>query len=155
MNVKLQKIKKLSDADITLFEKKIGFELPFSFRNFLLKFNGAEPETNIFNIESANDSGVNGFIPLNEILKEAKNLDCIDKTILPIAWAEGGNYVVLDTRDGIVYFWDHEVPSEEHKLANDIDLFLNNLKPFDPESIELKEGQVESAWIDPNFLKNL
>jgi len=41
------------------------------------------------------------------------------------------------------------------KLASSVFEFLESLTPFDLDSVELKDGQVESAWIDPDFLKGL
>lgn len=156
MSVKLNKEKIIPISEIESFESKVGISLPALYRNFLLNHNGVEPETNIFKIDKKNDSGVNGFIPLNRILDECKFLDHISEAVFPIAWAEGGNYVVIDLGgNGAIYFWDHEEPQLKHKLADDFNQFITSLKPFDPSKLELKEGQVENAWIDPDFLKNL
>jgi hypothetical protein len=93
---------------------------------------------------------------ISKILEERKYLDHIGGEVFPIAIAEGGNYVVIDLdQKQSVCFWDHEDPKNMTKLADSIYEFLDNLMPFDPDSVELKNGQVESAWIDPDFLKNL
>jgi len=52
-------------------------------------------------------------------------------------------------------FWDHELPDKLTKLAGSFAAFLELLEPFDPDSIQLKHGQVERVWIDPEFLKKL
>ena len=61
-----------------------------------------------------------------------------------------GNYFVL-VGEG-VSFWDHET-SEIVNLASSFNEFATNCVV--PEDIELSEVQVESAWIDPEFLKEL
>lgn len=40
------------------------------------------------------------------------------------------------------------------KLASDIHEFLDALAPFDPDSVELKKGQVELAYC-PRLFKNI
>jgi len=155
MKVKLAKTGSAVLSDIERLEFQINVKLPQSFLQFVRTHDGAEPETNIFEVGGTNESGVNGFIPVAEILKERANLDELQTTAFPIAWAEGGNYVFLDAQSGEVYFWDHEQPSKPVQIAPDFDAFLNLLEPFDPSSIQLKPGQVQSAWIDPEFLKSL
>ncbi|MBX3432813.1 MAG: SMI1/KNR4 family protein [Pirellulales bacterium] len=100
-----------------------------------------------------NDSGVNRFIPVRQILAERKNIEELSARAFPIAWAEGGNYVLIDLdAAGAVFFWDHET-AESTKLADDFDGFLATLQPFNVDDIELKPGQVKSVWVDPDFLK--
>ena len=73
-----------------------------------------------------------------------------------MAWAEGGNYVLVDEgRKGTVWFWDHEIPDAPTELAPNFGAFLNLLEPFDIATIQLKPGQVKKVWIDPEFLKRL
>ena len=89
------------------------------------------------------------------MVEERKYLDDVGEKVYPIAWAEGGNYVIVDSeKNAAVFFWDHEEPQNHTSLGDDVYEFLSNLEPFDPDSVELKEGQVESAWIDPEFLKD-
>jgi hypothetical protein len=54
-----------------------------------------------------------------------------------------------------VYFWDHEVLDDPVELAPNFDAFLDLLVPFDSSAIQLKPGQVNRVWIDPDFLKKL
>jgi hypothetical protein len=129
--------------------------LPNSFLAFIRQHDGAEPETNIFKIGSANESGVNGFIPVRKIPDERANIENLPSTAFPVAWAEGGNYVFVDAASGAVYFWDHEQPEAPVQMASDFAAFAEMLEPFDPGSIKLRPGQVKSAWIDPDFLKSL
>lgn len=137
-------------------ENKSGLVLSESFKNFALKHDGARPEVNTFRINEKNECGVNRFIPISQILSESKYIENLPDGVYPVAWAEGGNYVLLNqVADGQVLFWDHEIPEDMVKIAESFDLFIASLQPFDPQSIELKPGQAKSAWIDPEFLKRL
>jgi hypothetical protein len=156
MNVKFSKPIAVQEGDLDQFARAIGHILPHDLKHFFLEFNGAKPEANIFTICENNESSVNALIPLANIVDESRCLDHIGEGIIPIAIAEGGNYVVIDLNEvSAVYFWDHEEPEGRYKLANNIYDFINALKPFDYESVELRDEQVESAWIDPDFLNSL
>jgi hypothetical protein len=155
VKVKLTKGRLALLADTEKLEREIGEALPNSFLEFIGQHDGAEPETNIFKIGGANESGVNGFIPVREIPDERANIENLPSTAFPVAWAEGGNYVFVDAACGTVYFWDHEQPIPPVQMASDFAAFVELLEPFDPGSIKLKPGQVKSAWIDPDFLKSL
>ena len=155
MPIKLKDPSLTSMADIKNFERNLGKLLPENYKEFLLNYNGAKPESNTFKIGIDNDCGVDRFIPISKIIDEAKNIDHAYTSQIPIAWAEGGNYILLDLETGKISFWDHEIPEGQVELAPDINSFIDQIEPFDPNSVELKEGQVKSAWIDPEFLKNL
>lgn len=156
MSVKFSKPKAIDQKDIDLLAQALDCSIPDDLKKFFLEFNGSKPEINIFTISQNNESGVNELIPVSKIDGERKYLDHVGKRVFPIAVAEGGNYVVIDLDQGqSVYFWDHEEPQNLIKLASGIYEFLDILMPFDLDSIELQKGQVESAWIDPDFLKNL
>jgi len=155
MPVKISGASPVSEIDIDRFANELGHKLPDTYIEFVLLHNGAKPETNVFKISEDNDCGVDRFIPVLKIRDEIKNIDHVSSTKIPIAWAEGGNYLLLDLDSGKISFWDHEIPEEQYDIAPDINVFIEQLKPFDPSTIELKEGQVKSAWIDPDFLKNL
>jgi hypothetical protein len=156
MKIKLNGCGHASEEAISGFEEFLGRQLPESVKSFLRSCDGARPEPNIFPVGPSNESGVNGFIPLRMIPQEIPRLRNVKSKAYPIAWAEGGNYVVVDAdRDGGVYFWDHELVEPLTKVANDFGHFLNHLAPFDPKSIRLKPDQVKKVWIDPNFLTSL
>ncbi|WP_444959735.1 SMI1/KNR4 family protein [Microbulbifer sp. VVAC002] len=156
MRVKFSKPKAVEERDIDYLAVALGCSMPVDIKDFFLEFNGSKPESNIFKLTKNNSSGVNKLIPVSEVLNERKYLDHVGKGVFPVAVAEGGNYVVIDLdKNQEVYFWDHEEPQNMVKLAGNIYEFLDSLIPFDTNSIELKEGQVESAWIDPEFLKRL
>jgi len=155
MKIKMRNGRSATPGEIARFEGQIGHSLPLSFLEFVRKHDGAEPETNLFKIGEAIESGVNGFIPIGEILVERANIEGIPSTLIPVAWAEGGNYVLLDLTSGVLLFWDHEQPNFKIRLVSDFASFIGMLEPFDPASIKLRPGQVESVWIDPDFLKSL
>ena len=153
MNLKMTKGASASRLDISALEEFVGKPLPQEFKAFLHEYDGADPEPNIF---PPNDMvGVNRFIPAKEILRERQGIENIGAHAIPIAWASGGNFVLLNMdAGGEVEFWDHET-AEITTLANSFDSFLSALRPFSVDDIELKPGQVKSAWVDPDFLKSL
>jgi len=156
MNIAINGGKPASERDILALESALGCCLSAAFRTFVEASDGAEPENNIFKVGSDNESGVRQFIPVAEIPHELTFLDDLSAHAYPIAWDDCGNYVVVDEdQQGAVFFWDHELPEPLTKLASDFGEFLNLLQPFDPASVQVKPGQVKSAWIDPEFLKLL
>lgn len=145
-----------SEDDLRHIEQVIGFPISRTFADFVRAHNGAVPETNTFNIAQGNQSGVNRFIPVSDILAERQRLEPIPRGAYPVAWAEGGNYVFINEEEGgKVYFWDHEVADGTHFLADTFDAFLANLTPFDVRSVSLAPGQVKRAWINKDFLKRI
>lgn len=109
MSVKVAKSAAAPTSDIAAIEAFLGSELPSGFKGFLSEYDGAKPPTNIFPIDSANDSGVNRFIPSRRFLLEREKIEGLPDRAFPIAWAEGGNYVLIDIDAGeAVLFWDHE-----------------------------------------------
>lgn len=156
MTVKLYNGDVASAVALANLERRLGAPLPESYRNFAAAFDGAEPETNIFPIGSGNESGVTEFIAVSNVDEEAKHIENLGAAAFPVALAEGGNYVLLDLAErGAVFFWDHESPDELVEIAGDFESFVSMLKPFNVDDIELKPGQLQSAWIDPDFLKSL
>ena len=155
MRVELTKGSSASEKDIAFLAQKLGTQLPPDLLAFLHLHDGAEPEPNIFKIGATNEAGLNGFIPVREIAREAQNIENLSAGSFPIAWAEGGNYIIIDRASGgAVFFWDHELPGGPTKLADSFQSFLDLLEPFDATTIQLKPDQLISAWIDPDVLKS-
>ncbi len=76
------------------------------------------------------------------------------KTVIPIAESSFGNLICLNLDSGFVVFWDHEDPSgnEENKIADDIQALIQNLKPFDVDTIEIEaKGSIIKA--NPEFME--
>jgi len=144
------------DADLRALESVVGASLPADYRVFLQDRNGGEPAQNTFSIPSAdNQSGVNEFMSVRQIRDELTAYgDRLPRRTIPIAYAEGGNLVLLALDDGRVSFWDHELEDTDpvFPLAADFRAFQASLQPFDPSTVELKPGQVKRAWIDPDLL---
>ena len=148
--------RRLSEEEIQEVEHGLEISFPGDYREFVANHDGLRPQLNIFSVSGTNESGVNEFIPLHRIRTECAFIENLGDARIPIAWAEGGNYVCLDvSSEGGVFFWDHEEPDRDAKLADSFSHFIELLAPFDPNSVELKPGQVKSAWIDPEFLKSL
>lgn len=142
--------------DIRNLERSIGDKLPTSFLKFVNNQDGAKAATNVFTGSQSDNCSISQFIPVKQIQKEKLIVEGLAPTLIPIAWAEGGNYVVLDQKQNFeVFFWDHEVAEQSEKLAADFAEFLERLEPFDPKTVELKPEQILDAWIDPDFLKSL
>ena len=68
---------------------------------------------------------------------------------LPFAEDSSGN-LYTTKNNGKIYFWDHET-DDTVLIANSYEDLLGGLK--EPSSIELREDQVKSVWIDPEFAK--
>ena len=156
MTVALRSGGRANEKDVLFLEEIIGQPLSHEFRKFLSSFDGAKPEINVFTVNAQIESGVNRFIPVDQIPLERNNIENIPDEGYPIAWAEGGNYIILDEgRQGAILFWDHEIPGEEHKIANSFGAFLDQLHPFKPSSVRLAPGQVKSAWVNPDLLRRV
>jgi len=156
MKIKLTKGRAASQEEIAALQGKLGEPLPSDYTEFVGRNDGAEPENNIFRIGATNDSGINAFIPVDEVADEMQRIENLPGRSFPVAWAEGGNYVFVNlAAGGAVFFWDHESPESIVRLADNFLSFLELLEPFDVRSVKLKPGQVKKAWIDPDFLKDL
>jgi hypothetical protein len=140
----------LDEAEIREAEFQLGCALPLSYRAFVTKHDGATPESNIFST-SGNQSEAREFVHVREAASLRTNIEGFPREGIPVAADSCGNYVWLDPRTGEVFFWDHELEGIGEKIADGFDAFLEGLQPFDAKSIELKPGQVISAWIDPKF----
>jgi hypothetical protein len=115
----------------------------------------AKPEENVF---TANRNvGIDGFIPVREIWGERRFLvDRLPPHAFPVARDGCGNYVVIDQGEGgTVYFWDHELHDPLTRLADDWDLLLAGLEPFDPGSIKLRPGGATVTVFDPELFQQL
>jgi hypothetical protein len=155
MNVKVTSPGPAPQSDIAELERAIGRPLPPQFAAFVSQHDGATPDDNVFRVGSANAAGVNRFIPVSQINAERQSAG-LPPGCIPVAWAEGGNLVILDAdRAGSIYFWDHELPEDPIVIAADFSEFLKLLRPFVPpgETAPLPSGA--KAWIDPEFLRKL
>ncbi|MBE3665694.1 hypothetical protein BOO30_07335 [Vibrio navarrensis] len=154
MKIKYSKSKPIREEEFEFFSQELGSNFSEKLKQFFINFNGSKPQDNVFKISHDNECGIDEFIPFSKILEERKYLYHVDSKVIPIAWAEGGNYIVVDLDNcESVYFLDHEEPQRLVKLATDIYEFLSEIKPFNLKEFVLKEGQVKSGWINPELLK--
>jgi len=176
MPIKITKPNERTDrANVDGFETVIGKKLPDDYREFLFNFNGGRPESNEFSVPAQKSAaGINLFYGLlkakewGDLLYQREMLmDRVPKDVLPIGEASCGNAVCLSLRPdtyGQIFFWDHELEADEGQeatfsnlflISNSFTGFLSDLEKFDINQVQLKPGQVKSAWIDPEFLKSL
>lgn len=149
-----------SDA-IKNLEATIKVSLPQEYIDLLGTMNGAYIQENIFDIPGGNNAGVSQFIPFDKIIYCKSLIEQTGpKKFLPFAYASGGNYVCLSIKErefGVVYFFDHEVPGMKAltKIAPSLSNFLDVLRPFSVDDVELDPNDVGEVWIDPDFLKQI
>jgi hypothetical protein len=155
MKITLKGGQRANENDIVALEAVIGQPLDVQFRRFIDGNNGANSEGNSFPVNGISHvGGITEFIPIQNAIREREYIDDIPSSAYPVASSEGGNYVILDqNQGGAIYFWDHEVEGGISKLADSFDAFLDMIEPFDASTITPAPGQVKSAWIDPDFLK--
>ncbi len=91
MTISLRASGQADKRDITVLEETIGQPLSSGFKEFVGLFDGFEPEANVFRVNVEIESGVNGFIPVQQIIAERSNIENIADQAYPFAWAEGGN----------------------------------------------------------------
>lgn len=153
--------------------KEFGVEFPKSYVEFLEKYNGGFPDRNIIEISGSefNSISITSFFGLHEggiddlISQNKVYSGRIHVGYVPIARTEGGNIVcinLLPTGYGKIFLWDHdselllETPIGEDQLifiSDTFDDFLDEMKLVDED--ENQDYEVQSVWIDPDFLKSL
>lgn len=142
-------------------ERKIGRPLPSEYVASLQTLNGAYFDPNEFSLPDGHNAGVPQFLPFNDVIQHMEYMEQTQVLgYLPIARAEGGNYVCLSLCDGDfgrVYFWDHEVPGYDafSRIGDSLNEFLNSLRPFEIGDVFLDPARIKEVWVDPEFLKNL
>jgi hypothetical protein len=162
-----------SKKDLRAVEEALGASLPPAYRELLLKSNGGEPESNTVAGRWHGVASVSCFFGIHQqafrdLMKQWKlHRDRVPPALLPIAADSCGNLICLGIPGpgkGVVYFWDHEVEAEEgekptyrnlKRLATTFESFLKALTPFGPDDVKVSPDDVESVWIDPEFLKQL
>jgi len=153
-----------TEDNLVDFERELGARVPAPYREFLLQFNGACPEPNLFNFKDSDKGsdcryilGLNGTDHDLRHYLETHKLR-LPQGLLPIAYDSVGNLICISIRQqdhGHVYFWDHSLAnsasaSDNQDLADKIlpvadsfDQFLFNLKDPAPEPV-FKEGPDET-----------
>ncbi|CAE6874284.1 hypothetical protein R75465_08499 [Paraburkholderia aspalathi] len=150
-----------SSDTVAHVEMILRVKLPQEYLNLLAAMNGAYIEENIFDIPGGNHAGVSRFIPFDKVLYEKSLVEQTGPTeFLPIADASGGNYICLSIGSNDlwgVYFFDHEIPGDDAltKIAQNLPQFLDILKPFSVDDVQLGPNEGGHTWIDPEFLKEI
>ena len=156
--------KLLNISDIIQLEKRIKLKLPKDYCEFLLEYNGGDPESNIIYFKGNSLSinyffglGVDSLYDLEKTYFQVKNR--IPKYCIPICEVEGGNLLLLNYKKSSIYFWDHEEESNKlkhlTKISNNFKNLLDIIQPFDIESVNMDNCEVLEVWVDPDFLKEV
>mgnify|MGYP004591174143 CR=1 FL=1 len=144
---------KPSSERIKWFEKTYRVELPVEYKEFLSKYNGCRPLTNIIKtnkndyvierflclLDRPKDNEVDGWYDITSVLTQ---LDCrliddedlIGMNVIPIAALFAGDFVCLDYRESTspcIVIWDHEESDEfepvTEKIADSLTEFFDML----------------------------
>lgn len=138
---------KLTLEQLEQFELEHNVKFPESYKNFLLKWNGGYVKPEIFMISDEQGRSVlNVFFGIGDMYDNlADFIEILEGRLpegfIPIADDPSGNIICLGTKEPYydqIYFWDHELESEDpndmsnmYFLANNINEFLDKL--FEPE----------------------
>lgn len=144
----------VSEERIKWFEKTYRVQLPKEYKEFLNKYNGAKPITNILSVnkreyiverflcllDKPSEDEINGWYDLTSVLTQ---LDCrliddedlIGMNVIPIVALFAGDFVCLDYREDknpSIVIWYHEESDDfepvTEKIANNINEFFYMLK---------------------------
>ena len=143
--------KQLTELQLSKFEKKHGRVIPGPYRDFLLKYNGGDPDPCGFRLKRAPQGiskrcAVKMFLGV-DVPEPTLGLDYtltrfrdrVPANLFPIARDPGGNLICIATEgadNGKVFFWDHEFEAEEgepptsrnvYLVADSFDEFLEGL----------------------------
>ncbi len=115
--------------EIAAADKALGFAIPETYRSFLMVTNGGQPVQNYFSAMV----GVQEFLGVRDLIRYRAMMEGrIPPRMLPVATAEGGNFILLAASKDqcAVYFWDHEHEGGGfplHELAPSFDDFVSRL----------------------------
>lgn len=142
-----------SEERIKSFEDYCGVNLPIEFKEFLEKFNGAVPVTNVFShngreyvierflclLDESQSDDVNSWYDIEVVLSQIDTRLTDDEestgaNIIPFASLFAGDFVCLDLRDEntpYVLVWFHEESDDfnpvTERIADSIDHFWGML----------------------------
>lgn len=146
-----------SEKEIADFEAKIGYELPLTYKTFLLEANGGEPvlgcihvlqkgkseEWNLANLLGLHDKE-NG-VSLNSAFDQTRGR--MPEEFIPFADDQGGNYYVLNLskkKYGEIHFWDHNLEAEKgRKYYKNISFLFSSFQAFSESLGEPKPYEKE------------
>ena len=145
---------------LSKIESAIGAKFPDQYVAFLAKFGAGDPDSNVLSGDER--VSVSRFLTIgaDEEYSMEKSLevysDRIPDAFFPVAEAAGGNLILMNSKDGSIYFWDHELELKSpnaavSKVANSFDEFLNLLQPL--TDADIPKHEVVSVKVNPDFAK--
>ncbi|UYY77158.1 SMI1/KNR4 family protein [Sphingomonas sp. R1] len=150
MPVSIPTMPQPTEDELLALAAHIGQSLPLSYIQFVMLHDGAKPGENVIKT-SDNEVGVSRFIPVREAAALSGEIEGFPSSAIAFAEDDCGNYFYIAPSNGAVYFWDHELEGVDERMAEDASDFMAKLSPFDASTLQLRPGQVRSAWIDPSF----
>jgi hypothetical protein len=141
-----------TETELQQFEAQIGALLPLPYRQFLLQYNGAQPDPKDIQVPKWGATFLRSFYALgpagSQTLRHYHQLfqDRIPKAFIPIISDAAGNVFVLGISGkytGQIWFWYHEGESDDgekptfrnmYKVAPHFQAFLDQLYEYkEPE----------------------
>jgi hypothetical protein len=154
VNIKIKSVEPYSDSELSELEVCSGVSVADELRKFFNEYNGARFSPIGLQGDVRGDVGISGFLSIAQILIEVRRFK-FRSGYIPIALAEGGNYVVIDLVSMGVLFLDHEVEDGYRKVAAGVDDFVKGLIPNADIQDDFSDMKVKSVWIDPAFLASI
>jgi SMI1-KNR4 cell-wall len=153
MAITVKATKPVGEPELLRAEASLAVSIHEGYRAFLQATDGGRPNEGTF----SPNIGVTEFLGAREIVSVRSRLrGRLPETLLPIAGAEGGNYIcisVAEGQEGAIYFWDHQFEGDRatERLAVSFDDFVSQLR--EQPLKDLSPHRVLSVEIDPEFLK--
>jgi hypothetical protein len=132
-----------TDESLAEFQRKLGLPIPACYREFLKAHNGGRPSPKGFEFKDAQGKvekdNIHYFFGLHfgrigSLAQEFEMYyDRIPLGLLPIARDPFGNLVLVKLtikRDAPVFFWDHELESEDEPTMDNVFLINESFENF-------------------------
>lgn len=154
MNIELKSVEHYSEFELSELERYSCVSVDDDLRRFFDDYSGARFFPSGLQGDARGDVGISEFLAIAQILVEVQQFR-FRPGYIPIALAEGGNYVVIDLVSKAVLFLDHEVEDGYRKVAANVDDFVSRLIPNAEIQDDFSGINVKSVWIDPAFLARI
>lgn len=150
---KLENLEKLKEFEIR------HFQIPASFRDYLINYNVAKPRKSYykkdieFNLNYLLGFSQHSYEDFIDTIKTYTNR--IDKNLFPIGSIDGGDLLCIDKKTEQIFYWNHEINdkglegNEEKatKIADTINEFLESLiLSSEPTEYEIQKA-IENAVV--------
>lgn len=150
---KLENVEKLKEFEIHYFQ------IPASFRDYLINYNVAKPRKSYykkdieFNLNYLLGFSQHSYEDFIDTIKTYTNR--IDEHLLPIGSIDGGDLLCMDKKTEQIFYWSHEINdkglegNEEKatKIADTINEFLESLVlSSEPTEYEIQKA-IENAVV--------